>query len=75
MAGGLAYYAQKPRFRPWQRLLGGIVWITFASYVGLYWEDLAQKRYSTFSGRTALYGSKTVKPGWVDPNLKNEEFE
>jgi hypothetical protein len=36
---------------------------------------LAQKRYSTFSGRTALYGSKTVKPGWVDPNLKHEEFE
>jgi len=64
----VAYYAQVSRLKVWQRFSLGC-FIMFSSLaMGCWWEKQSEKRYSTFHGKTALYGSATTNPGWINKN-------
>ena len=37
-----------------------------ATLIGTYFDRLVEKRYSSFTGRTSLYGDTTVRNGWLN---------
>lgn len=63
MAGEIYSVHRKvfPKF--WQRHLFGICLASFGLSVGYYFQQLSMNRYTSFRGRSAIYGPDTVNEG------------